>query len=173
MIASGYDADRRPLVDINRSKAACLDVRFATLKEDLLQMTGSALRYRLLVVFHIYYVPCVHHPSPPPFMASDYLMEKLTRRAAIEENAGSGCGIENAVMLTKQQIRKLLAQDDKLCLDPLQILSIMRSAKAHPIKNTAETEDGTLPPPFLVFSSPLSGPLLFSSLYESFLNICF
>lgn len=43
MIAAGYDSDRRPLVDVNRAKAACLDVRFATLKNDLLDMTGSAL----------------------------------------------------------------------------------------------------------------------------------
>jgi hypothetical protein len=75
MIAAGYDGDRRPLVDVNRSKvnsisctsvdvattdlqiqhyvlinikirkAACLDVRFASLKNDLLDMTGSALGY--------------------------------------------------------------------------------------------------------------------------------
>lgn len=65
----------------------------------------------------------------------------MTRRAAIEENAGTGCGIEGAVMLTKTQIRKLLALDEKLCLDPLQILSIMRSSKAHPIKNKDAPDD--------------------------------
>jgi hypothetical protein len=81
-------------------------------------------------------------------------MEKLSRRAAIEESAGTGCGIEGAVMLTKTQIRKLLAQDEKLCLDPLQVLSIMRSAKAHPIKTKEipNDDEGNREMPLSIYS---------------------
>jgi len=107
MLECGKDGDRAPLVDLNKLKATVLDVRFTTVKLDLLEMSQGAI--------------------------ATYLLERAKRRALQEETEGEGCGVEGAVMLTKPLLQEILIGDQALCLQPLQVLSILRLAKAVPL----------------------------------------
>ena len=94
LTARGFDGERRPVCDLQALKAVALDVRFTTLKTDLVDMTSSAL--------------------------GDYLMDRVKKRIAVEDAAGIGAGIPGAIMLTKPALQSLLASDKSLCIAPLQ-----------------------------------------------------
>jgi len=110
LTARGFDGERRPVCDLQVLKATALDVRFSTVKADLIEMTSSAL--------------------------GDYLMDRVKKRVAVEDAAGVGAGVPGAVMLKKPQLQQLLASDKALCIAPLQILSILRMAKPAPLPST-------------------------------------